>query len=725
MKNLLTFALCSLVALLGLFLKTETFANAEINKSNYENQYVTSPKVQLSGDMMKKTEQEYYKFIKNLEKFPINFVYRDNYYSGFSSKFFNLYSQETTVEGNKVYTVTNLNFRDELSIRIESALYPEYSAYDYTVYFSNNSNEDSGVIKNLISADLSFDCDGAILKGIYGDYDYRYAPYEFDLSKNPVNFTSIRGRATHTYFPYFNLEAKGNGSIIALGWGGTWTADFNYDSVSKQVNFKGQGTNNLCTYLKPGETIRTPLIGIVRYYDEDEDTAMNMWRRWYIDCNMPAHDASSDAKVQPVDTVYVAYDTGRFCSDGSIAEAYDSWYNSLNAFYSSGMTADFRWFDAGWYSDPYGNTVPTDWWGTVGTWEFDKQKWPDYALDDCAAYCKANGSDILLWFEPERVTHLAGMAANYGYDRNWVLSDYGTNNYYLNNLGIEECREWTLSRIIQAMEKCHATLYREDFNIDPEIFWRVGDGYQGDNRIGITENKYMQGHYQLWDEIIEFCADTGRCTFIDSCASGGGRNDLESMRRAVPFNRSDSDRAGIPQRLAYSTTVLRWLPYQGCAAKDGGNELGSSSADIYAMRSAMLPITQYSGDFYYNPSNVDWESMLQYKRERNEYEKYFYSDFYVLTPYNGISDTKNWTAYMYFNPNTDSGVISAFRAVNCEQSQYTLKVKGVNPNHYYTIRDVDGYNSVQRIKGSALIQGLPLKAKTARTALIIYIEPVS
>jgi hypothetical protein len=190
------------------------------------------------------------------------------------------------------------------------------------------------------------------------------------------------------------------------------------------------------------------------------------------------------------------------------------------------------------------------------------------------------------------------------------------------------------------------------------------------------------------------------------------------MRRAVPFNRSDSDRAGIPQRLAYSTTVLRWLPYQGCAAKDGGDELGSSSADIYAMRSAMLPITQYSGDFYYNPSNVDWEAMLQYKRERNEYEKYFYSDFYVLTPYNGINDTENWTAYMYFNPNTDSGVISAFRAVDCEQSQCIVKIKGVNPNHYYTIRDVDGYNSVQRVKGSALMQGIPLKAKTARTALI-------
>ena len=91
MKKLLTFALCSLIALLGLFLRTDTLANAVANEDNGDNQYVTSPKVQLSGDMMKKTEQEYYNFIRDLENFPINFVYRDNYYSGFSSKFFNLF----------------------------------------------------------------------------------------------------------------------------------------------------------------------------------------------------------------------------------------------------------------------------------------------------------------------------------------------------------------------------------------------------------------------------------------------------------------------------------------------------------------------------------------------------------------------------------------------------------------------------------------------------------
>ena len=76
---------------------------------------------------------------------------------------------------------------------------------------------------------------------------------------------------------------------------------------------------------------------------------------------------------------------------------------------------DFRWLDAGWYSDPEGNTVPTDSWGTVGSWELDPEKWPGDTLLESVEFAHANDMKTLMWFEPERVTHPEALAKNYGY----------------------------------------------------------------------------------------------------------------------------------------------------------------------------------------------------------------------------------------------------------------------------------------------------------------------
>ena len=41
-------------------------------------------------------------------------------------------------------------------------------------------------------------------------------------------------------------------------------------------------------------------------------------------------------------------------------------------------------------------------------------------------------------------------------------------------------------------------VYRNDFNIDPLEFWRAADS---PDRQGITEIRYVEGHYAMWDEL--------------------------------------------------------------------------------------------------------------------------------------------------------------------------------------------------------------------------------
>lgn len=677
-----------------------------------------------------KTEREFNEFINDLSAFPVNFVYDDVYYSGFRPKYFSEVQRSVTESADKdTVTVEILLTRAELMVRISANLYRSYSAYDYTVYFENISDTDSKILSNVVSYDKYIKGASPRLKGILGDHTNQYAPYDYDLTQKDVNFTSTLGRATHVYFPYFNVETDDGGYMIALGWGGTWKSDFNYEGangthvqLTSCIGYENEGTK---TYLKAGEIYRTALIGVVRYYERNEEKATNAWRKWMVDCNLPRENANSDQPVSASMSTCLAWDSDRPNSDGSISEYNGSWKRSLDSLYDHGVDVEFRWFDAGWYFDPYGKTVPSDWWGTVGTWQLDTVKWPDNSFKDSVDYARAHGSKTLVWFEPERVTHLDGLTANYNYNREWVLSDWGNNNTFINNLGNADCLEWTLNRIIFFMSQNGVDLYREDFNLDPAIFWSVGDGMQGDYRHGITENLYMQGHYALWDGIIDWCARNGKCTYVDSCASGGGRNDLESVRRSVPLLRSDSDRTTISLKLAYTTTLCKWLPYTGAVAADNVNQLEAANPDLYTMRAAFLPHMTISGRWYHNKDTIAWDEVVQGRNEWKEANKYFLKDFYVLTPYRGVNNESEWTSYMYWDTDSNSGLVQAFRQKNCTKGSVTVNIKGVNPDGHYRIRDIDNVQSVTRVKGSDLQAGLTISASAARTAVVLYIEPVA
>lgn len=671
---------------------------------------------------MTKIEKEFETYFSDPSALPFSFVYDDKPYNGLDEKLFVSSKKEVRRNGEKTtYTLTYLT-DDGLQIKLVANVYKAYSAYDYTVYFTNKSKSNGKVLKEIKAFDSLFGCESARLKGLWGDHAAQYRPYEFDLTENCVSLKTKNGRSCHEVMPYFNLEADGNGSIIALGWSGNWQADFAFDASEKIVRVCATGNPDLKAYLKPNETVRTALIGVVRYYDADEDVAMNMWRKWYIDCNMPYEDGTQTQKVRPHNAVAIATDTGRPNSDGSISEGYDSWYNSMSTIYEKGLKPHFRWLDAGWYLDPYKKTVPTDWWGTVGSWALDKEKWPSDSLKECSDYCLARGTKTFMWFEPERVTHLDGMTKNYGYEKNWALSDPSDDRCYVNDLGNAACREWLLGRIIGVLEENDISMYREDFNVDPSAYWIFGDEREGADRTGITENLYVQGHYALWDGIIEYCSKNGKCTYIDSCASGGGRNDLESMRRAVPFLRSDSDRTTVNLRLAMSSSFSRWLPYGGACAKEGENELTNGGMDTFVMRATMLPFYYYAASFYFGKDEIDWACLLKMQDEWNVYKDYFFFDYYVLTPYHGVNDGSSWTSWMYFDKKTQKGVVSAFRQDCCEKSTYTLRFKGVESDKYYSITDVDGVNDRRRIKGSDLMSGLTLKAENPRTAIVLYVS---
>ena len=660
----------------------------------------------------------YATYINDLSKLPFSFCYNGQSYKGFPSDVFPLINKNTDSVPGKDINHFELKADENLRIKIETAFYPAYGAYEWVVWFENTGSVNTGIIRDLWATDMDFMGEKPVLRGILGDHENFYKPYARDLTTEAVNFKSVAGGwPTHILFPYFNLEHGDGGSLIALGWGGTWEADF--ECKNGGTYFKGTGTNDLCTYLKPGEKIRSALVLVIPYTVRDHDYATNLWRSWFIHCNMPRKNAAGDP-IQPFSTSCLCNDTGIPNSDGSISERSFTWKPSMEKMLAEGIKIDYRWFDAGWYYDPAGKSVEKDWWGTVGSWELDKEKWPGQSFRESVDWAHERDIKTFVWFEPERVTHVDDLVKHHGYKAEWALPS-NHSDAIANNLGDSECLNWTLNRIIKMMEANDIDLYREDNNFRSASCWAARDDKEGGNRTGITENKCVTGHYALWDGIIDFCRRTGKNTFVDACASGGGRNDLESLRRGVPFMRSDYDRTTTALRLSMQTAFNNWVPFCGCSSVEQSGQLDpDGKRDQYIFRTSYNPVLIISAQWVHDPgTNFD---MLRFgKNEWDSLKEYFLTEYYVLTKWNGPEDTSHWTSYMYYDPEKDSGVLFAFRMETAEAASCTVKLKMLCPDTMYAVKHLDTGEVVQ-VKGAELAKGFTITHDQPRSAALFRID---
>jgi alpha-galactosidase len=666
---------------------------------------------------MAKSRAIYDAYITNLGKLPFSFVYGETAYMGFPSGTFRQIEHKHSVQDNKESDCFVLKMGD-LQVTVDTAFYAGYGAYEWTVWFENTGKDNTAVIRDMRAADMLFAGARPVLKGILGDHQNQYRPYARALEEAPVQFTSNNGRPTHIWFPYFNLEHGDGGTLIALGWGGTWEALFTADGNGR-TRLIASGNNGLRTYLKPGEKIRSPLMAFLPYAGRDEARAINLWRRWFLECNLPKLNAKGDP-VRPFSTTWLAGDTGLPNSDGSISERHFTWRPSLEKMFAERIRFDYRWFDAGWYPAPDGKAVESDWWGTVGRWEIDTVKWPGNSFRESVDFAHKHRMKTLVWFEPERVTHVEDLVRNCGYKTEWAVS---CGHATANNIGNEECFQWTLKRILDFLEHHDIDMYREDNNCDPRVLWDTLSAREGADRVGIAENKSVVAHYRLWDSIIEFCARNGKDTFVDSCASGGGRNDLESLRRGIPLMRSDADRTTTALRLSMGTAFNRWVPFHGAACVEQDRELAvDGKRDKYIFRVSYNPILNLSAQWVQDPK-TDFELIRFGIREWESVRDYLLKDFYLLTPWNGPTDRTHWTSYVYFDPEKDSGVLFAFRMEDAKDVSCMLKLTMLDPSHVYELRDADK-GVIGTFTGSELAAGHVVTHEKPRSAALIFIRLV-
>jgi alpha-galactosidase len=586
-------------------------------------------------------------------------------------------------------TLTWTDPKTGLELRCVVVQYRRFPMVEWTLFLKNTGAQDTPLVEAFEPLDTRF------TRPAKGEYllhhhagspatleDYR--PYQTPLPpKRDLRLATSGGRGSDACWPYFNLEWTGGGAIVVVGWPGQWGATFSRDAGTGLRVRAGQERTHF--KLRPGEEARSPLI-VLQFYRGDWIRAQNVWRRWMMAHNMPRPGGQLPPPMMP------AASSNQTNEMQNANEANQKAF--VDGYLDNGVKIDFWWMDAGWYPFKDG------WWNT-GTWEPDRKRFPN-GLRAISEHAHGRGVKTLLWFEMERVQPGTFVYQNHP---EWLLGQDGQQK--LVDLGNPAARQWVIETVDKVMREEGIDIYRQDFNMAPLDYWRRNDP---PDRQGLSEIHHVTGYLAFWDELRRRHPDL----LIDTCASGGRRNDLETLRRSVPLHKSDMEYPNLTSKQTQLYGLSFWEPYFGAPVYP------ADRVDVYGFRSGIAPMTGLGYDS--RRKDLDWALLRKLVAERQEVAANFYGDYYPLTSWSAEPDV--WLAYQFDRPEEGLGVVQAFRRPQSVYESARLKLRGLDPEARYTLRNFDVQGETEVAGRELLEPGLLVTIPAQPGAVIITYKRV-
>jgi alpha-galactosidase len=565
---------------------------------------------------------------------------------------------------DRASTSRTIIYRDQatgLEARLETVEYHDFPTVDWTVHFKNNGSDDTPMISNIRAVDT------VLTRGEVGEFVLHHQkgstaaidelrPFETKLGPNATHHIATYGGRPTNVWPYFNIEWVGAGTIAVIAWPGQWDVDFTRDAA-RGLEIQG-GQEKTHFKLLPGEEVRGPRI-VLQFWRGDTVRAHNVWRSWMRAHNMPKPGGKLPA-THWAGTSGVQFADMRFANEQNQMQFIDRYLEE-------NLKIDYWWMDYAWFYH-----TPPD-----ARYEADLARFPR-GLRSITDHGRSKGVKGLVWFEPE---HVCPGWRVHDQHPDWCL---GKGDHLLINLGHPDALEWLIEDIDGTLKKEGIDLYRQDFNMEPLEFWRMTDT---PDRQGMTEIRYIEGYLAFWDELLRRHPNM----LIDSCASGGKRNDLETMRRGVPLWRSDYNNVAyavfnyriapneeLPAGLQCQTYGLaRWLPFFGTAARDD---------DEYIFRSGICPAIVSMWDV--SRKDLDYDLL---RRLTGEWKRVAHlmrdGDYYPLTRHSMENDV--WMAWQFHNDESGEGVVQAFRRGDSPMESGRFQLGGLESDAQYAIYNID------------------------------------
>ena len=642
---------------------------------------------------------EAFKFT-DAKNIPLSFKYGDRLVRGIPDEFSPRINMRR-IDANVVEYIIEGTDRFGLNIRAEYLEYKDFPVTEWVVYITNLANTDSEIISDVrIEGQLK--CPSATLE--YGNGDNRRPDgYDFFTSplEEPISLSPSTGTSCQEAFPYMTLHGADRELRIAIGWSAKWRADISKNG--ENVTFSC-GQDRCHTLLHSGETYRTPRINIMAYtFEGDTFRGINLWRHWYFAHIIPKQDGKD---IPPLLCLH------NFQADGKPEFTGATEKNQLDALYEyirRDMKPDVWWIDAGWYPCDYE-------WTRIGTWRPDKERFP-CGLGTVGKACRDNGVQLLLWFEPERVREGEELEREHP---EWLLSRTDENGAptgdRLLDLGNPEALEWITDRVDSIIKESGVSIYRQDFNFDPLPIWKQNES---EDRIGMLENLHVQDYLKYWDALLE----RNPSIIIDSCASGGRRNDLETMRRAITLHYTDVGYGHHPIKQKQHREMFEWIPYFRAHnmnwdnAEDGSYEKGGRPTDVFAFHCALAP--SLTSMYTYNDSEENFEigrKMDVIWRKAAEIE--LSGDYYPITECR--CDPHDWYAMQFDDAKTGRGFAQAIRNTLAEDESFLLVLPCIHDNMTYTLTDSENGNRFS-MSADELKEGIKISLPK-RTGVVYFYE---
>ena len=601
-----------------------------------------------------------------------------------------------------------------LAVTGQVAVYEESGVTEWVLHLENQSRSNSPILSRIYPLDIllpaqtprcgfpsGYEEDGNgytdfILHYFHGSEAnaHDYEPFHQRLGEHGLRqfvLSACAGRSSNGHMPFFNLQTGAeSGVFFAVGWSGQWQALFDVqDDGRLRVR---AGMEDAHFHLLPGEQVRTPSIVMMAWAGLLEDS-WNQWRRFLRRHKSPE---LADQPCMPTTWAnsWFTFDCGRGVNEANQLAFLDG---------AADLGLEYMVIDAGWYDCPH-----PYWWDGVGNWDRPRKDAFPNGFAPIFERAKERGIGFGIWFEFERAAISSQVVKEHP---EWVLGateqhtcmaatvDVNHTSCLL-DLGRRDVQDWILD-VIDAYAVQGMVWLRHDFNADPLDIWRVVDS---SNRRGVTEIRYVEGLYRIYDEIRR--RHPGM--FVEGCASGGRRIDIETISRNHGYWASDL-MCGTPEPmqahiLGFNHILLPHWHHATLRRKNAPLRQGSGQAHTPYMFFSFLGGAPCIG-WDTRDESIDsvlthqWLATFMSMRHLTE------GDFYPLTECS-LSE-QAWSAVQFHRPDIEEGLVAAFRRPASPYETASFPLRALDPEVEYCFTSALGTEAFTKA-GTAARRGISI-----------------
>ncbi len=350
---------------------------------------------------------------------------------------------------------------------------------------------------------------------------------------------------------------------------------------------------------------------------------------------------------------------------------------------------------------------------------------------------RSMGLGFGLWIEPERIGPDAPI---YQAHPDWFLATNppfvpGHGQFYYPDLTQDDVYAYMFGELSRLIETYQLAWMKVDFNFNIDR-----DPY------GTALMRYYTAWYRLWDELRSRFPSC----FIEGCASGGMRLDLNTLRHADGHFLSDTVNPFHVLRI-YQGALLRlppgrttqWavlrsvgstIPRTGgkppeqlpdtIVTPSGAGWTSALAAEIdFAALVALPGMFGFSGDIAGLPHDAR-QRLRQYTDFYKQWRSYISGSIaHLLTPPCLVHDATGWAAIQLQHPERREALLLVYRLED-SLDQRRFRLRSLEPGTAYRITDLDG-NSFGIITGIELVErGLEILLPSLNSAILLILEPV-